>query len=362
MSIADIPEIPSSNDTTFASESAEIWPLVRHPTSGTDARVAPLDVGTHAYFVAGVEAARALASAVTLGGGDACLIASPTKASAGSGAPATSRFSVFAAAAAQSQGGVGRPWHPFSSCVMQAIDTLAESDRLRNAHFTVPYGDAATGTAGAAASSESEVPLEDQPAAGVKRGRLAWEGNPESDDSTYSGGALQASGAVRPTLDETSSAVELATLWRTGSAAAAVAAAPVAGCSLSDVCRAAWSRLPSTLPQPVLVVDIARELGDADSSVAPSKTARPHLAQRYLATGMDAFLTREPDAFEAMALVHSRVARVIYGAEDALRGALGSSQTPLHEVRALNHHYEVYRVGGGGGGEGAADASALRAT
>jgi hypothetical protein len=62
-----------------------------------------------------------------------------------------------------------------------------------------------------------------------------------------------------------------------------------------------------------------------------------------------------------MALVHSRVRRVVYGAADSQRGALGSCLS-LHEIASLNHHYEVNPVwwlfmwwlcGGCGGGYGA---------
>jgi hypothetical protein len=43
---------------------------------------------------------------------------------------------------------------------------------------------------------------------------------------------------------------------------------------------------------------------------------------------------------DAMAMVHSRVRRVVYGAPDAERGALGSCLS-LHQVPQLNHHYEA---------------------
>jgi hypothetical protein len=53
-----------------------------------------------------------------------------------------------------------------------------------------------------------------------------------------------------------------------------------------------------------------------------------------------------------MAMVHSRVRRVVYGSADPVRGFLGSCSS-LHEVPELNHHYEVLWVvclcvGGGG--------------
>ena len=73
--------------------------------------------------------------------------------------------------------------------------------------------------------------------------------------------------------------------------------------------------------------------------------------------------------FDAMALLHSRVARVIYGFPDDIAGAIGGVEDDdvavdvpltvsdsvnksqkerprlrLQEVRALNHHYSVYRM------------------
>ena len=61
----------------------------------------------------------------------------------------------------------------------------------------------------------------------------------------------------------------------------------------------------------------------------------------YLCTGFDCYVVREPCAMCAMALVHSRVRRVIYALPDARFGALGSAFR-LHGQRSLNHHYQVY--------------------
>ena len=43
-----------------------------------------------------------------------------------------------------------------------------------------------------------------------------------------------------------------------------------------------------------------------------------------------------------MALVHSRVQRVFYGAPDPLTGGLGSLYK-IHTQPRINHHFEVYR-------------------
>ena len=62
----------------------------------------------------------------------------------------------------------------------------------------------------------------------------------------------------------------------------------------------------------------------------------------YLATGCDVYLSVEPCPMCAMALVHSRVARVIWATPNAARGALGSRYV-LHLQPGLNHHYRVFR-------------------
>lgn len=55
------------------------------------------------------------------------------------------------------------------------------------------------------------------------------------------------------------------------------------------------------------------------------------------------FLPQEPCAMCAMALVHSRVRRVVYCVPDPRFGALGSRYR-LHGQRSLNHHYLVFRL------------------
>ena len=67
----------------------------------------------------------------------------------------------------------------------------------------------------------------------------------------------------------------------------------------------------------------------------------------YLCTGCDAFLTHEPSIGDAMALVHARVSRVVYlHSAPAGQGAFegwGPSSVRLHWVKALNHHFLVYK-------------------
>lgn len=67
------------------------------------------------------------------------------------------------------------------------------------------------------------------------------------------------------------------------------------------------------------------------------------LSRPYLCTGYDVYVTGEPCAMCAMALVHQRIRRVFYAFPNSRIGALGSAYR-LHGERSLNHHYTVYRV------------------
>ena len=64
---------------------------------------------------------------------------------------------------------------------------------------------------------------------------------------------------------------------------------------------------------------------------------------QYLCTGLDLYLTYEPDIMVGMALVHSRIRRVFYRHKCPLLGALGSRHS-IHSLRSLNHHYRVWCI------------------
>ncbi|XP_051828215.1 probable inactive tRNA-specific adenosine deaminase-like protein 3 [Antechinus flavipes] len=61
----------------------------------------------------------------------------------------------------------------------------------------------------------------------------------------------------------------------------------------------------------------------------------------YICTGYDLYVTREPCVMCAMALVHSRIQRVFYGAASP-DGALGT-KFKIHTRPDLNHRFEVFR-------------------
>lgn len=62
---------------------------------------------------------------------------------------------------------------------------------------------------------------------------------------------------------------------------------------------------------------------------------------KYLCTGYDIYLTREPCIMCSMALVHSRIFRIIYGIDNLNSGGVCSKYL-LHSYPSLNHHFKVY--------------------
>ena len=60
----------------------------------------------------------------------------------------------------------------------------------------------------------------------------------------------------------------------------------------------------------------------------------------YRLTGVDLYVTLEPCLMCVGALVHARVARVIFGAREPKTGALVSTLQAL-DIPALNHRFEI---------------------
>jgi hypothetical protein len=84
-------------------------------------------------------------------------------------------------------------------------------------------------------------------------------------------------------------------------------------------------------------------IATAAGRLSAARESSPHA---YLCTGCDAFLTHEPGVMDAMALIHSRIARVFYAfphpggpQAGALQGA-----ARLHTLPSINHRFRVFRV------------------
>ncbi|KAK9915481.1 hypothetical protein WJX75_009821 [Coccomyxa subellipsoidea] len=88
----------------------------------------------------------------------------------------------------------------------------------------------------------------------------------------------------------------------------------------------------------IMLYLIRRTVALSKAMMSPQQTR----SKPYLCTSYDCYTVREPCAMCAMALVHSRVRRVIFCVPDEAHGALGGSFR-LHGQRSLNHHYQVYR-------------------
>jgi tRNA(Arg) A34 adenosine deaminase TadA len=69
--------------------------------------------------------------------------------------------------------------------------------------------------------------------------------------------------------------------------------------------------------------------------------------QQYLCTGYDVYGVQEPNVFEAMALVHSRIRRLVFGVEanDFSEGRSHSSgiiEARVHALPGTNHHFRSF--------------------
>lgn len=87
-------------------------------------------------------------------------------------------------------------------------------------------------------------------------------------------------------------------------------------------------------------------IGESDPTAHAEIAALRDAARRlenYRLPGCELFVTLEPCAMCAGAILHARISRVIYGARDLKTGVHGSV-VDLFAVERLNHHTEV--VGG----------------
>ena len=84
---------------------------------------------------------------------------------------------------------------------------------------------------------------------------------------------------------------------------------------------------------------ILRRDPSAHAEVMALRDAAQHLGN-YRLPGCDLFVTLEPCCMCVGAIMHARIARVVFGAADPKTGACGSVINLFTELR-LNHHAEV---------------------
>lgn len=84
---------------------------------------------------------------------------------------------------------------------------------------------------------------------------------------------------------------------------------------------------------------ISRHDPSAHAEMQALRAAALHLGN-YRLPGCELFVTLEPCLMCAGAIMHARIARVVYGAADYKTGACGSVLDAFAELR-LNHHAEV---------------------
>lgn len=84
---------------------------------------------------------------------------------------------------------------------------------------------------------------------------------------------------------------------------------------------------------------ISRHDPSAHAEMLALREAAQHIGN-YRLSGCELFVTLEPCMMCAGAIMHARIARVIYGAPDYKTGACGSVLNAFAEDR-LNHHAEV---------------------
>ena len=93
----------------------------------------------------------------------------------------------------------------------------------------------------------------------------------------------------------------------------------------------------------VIATGYNRPIGDSDPTAHAEIVALRQaaaLAGNYRLPGCTLYVTLEPCAMCAMALLHARVARVVFGARDPKTGAAGSVVDLFGDSR-LNHHCVV---------------------
>jgi tRNA(Arg) A34 adenosine deaminase TadA len=126
----------------------------------------------------------------------------------------------------------------------------------------------------------------------------------------------------------------------------AVVVSPETGCVIARASDERDVQLPSICEQNPLATYILLALQGVsrrEREVAIEKGMDSETFQKgqYLCTGYDIYTTMEPTVFEAMALAHARVRRVVYGSLSPTSLG-GISDMSVHALPGTNHHYRTF--------------------
>ena len=100
----------------------------------------------------------------------------------------------------------------------------------------------------------------------------------------------------------------------------------------NDNCELVIGSNDSTHPLKHAVIDAIDKLSELSDE-----------RKTYLGTGFDIYLSHEPCAMCAMALVHMRIKRIFFKRENLNQGAL-KSKFKLHTLTGINHTFQVYQA------------------
>jgi tRNA(Arg) A34 adenosine deaminase TadA len=126
----------------------------------------------------------------------------------------------------------------------------------------------------------------------------------------------------------------------------AVVVSPETGCVIARASDERNVQRPSICEQNPLATYILLALQGVsrrEREVAIEKGMDSDTFQKgqYLCTGYDMYTTLEPTVFEAMALAHARVRRVVYGSLSPTSLG-GISDMSVHALPGTNHHYRTF--------------------
>jgi tRNA(Arg) A34 adenosine deaminase TadA len=126
----------------------------------------------------------------------------------------------------------------------------------------------------------------------------------------------------------------------------AVVMSPETGCVIARASNERDVQLPSIYEQNPLATYILLALQgvsrrERELAIEKGMDSDTFQKGQYLCTGYDIYTTMEPTVFEAMALAHARVRRVVYGSSSPTSLG-GISDMSVHALPGTNHHYRTF--------------------